>query len=58
MAKWNIIGYADPEDGIKKEEKEIIALSKSEAKRIAYMTFPEHHEIGVYEIKEDKEWNI
>lgn len=55
MAKWKIIGYADPEDGIKKEEKEIIALSRSEAKRIAYMTFPEHHEIGVYEIKEDKE---
>ena len=55
MTKWKIVGYADPEDGIEKEEKEIIALSKSEAKRAAYMIFPEHHEIGVYKIEEDKE---
>jgi hypothetical protein len=52
LAKWKIIAYADPEDGLKRKEKTVKAPDHDAAMRIAWCEFPEYHEIGAYEVKE------
>lgn len=56
MTKWKIVAYPDEENySMGRKEKIIEAIDKTQAQRIAWQTFPEYHEVGVYEVKEDKE---
>ncbi len=55
MAKWKIVAYPDEENPtMGKQEKIIEAIGRYEAMNIAYKLFPEYHELGAYEIKEEK----
>jgi hypothetical protein len=55
MAKFEIIAYADWEYGLKKKTKIITAKDEEEAWTIAWKTFPEYHELGVYQMPEGSE---
>ena len=48
--KWEVIAYADPEMGLKKNCAFVWADSREEAERKAWAMFPEYHEIGVFEV--------
>ena len=52
MAKYGIIAYSD-EDGYFRKETIIEAQDKTEAWYKASRLFPEYHEIGIYEVKND-----
>ena len=49
MKKYDVIAYAD-EDGNPRREGVVEAENHAEAERKAWHMFPEHHEIGVFEI--------
>jgi hypothetical protein len=49
MKKYFIKAYGDYERGLKDETKIITANNKEEAWKIAFKTFPEHKEVGVWE---------
>ena len=51
MNEFIVVAYPDPEYGLPKQEKTIIAATLESAKEWAYQLFPEYHEIGVYEKK-------
>ena len=48
MAKWRIVAYPKPEDGLKGRIIIIEAETREKAQDIAWREFPEYHEIGVY----------
>ena len=50
MKKYNIVAYAD-EDGNKRQEAFIEAEDYTQAQSKAWRLFPEHHEIGVFEME-------
>lgn len=50
MKKYNIVAYAD-EDGNKRQEAFIEAADYTQAQIRAWKMFPEHNEIGVYEVE-------
>lgn len=50
--KWQITAFADAEYGLPKRTIIIEAFSKSEAKRIAWQTFPEYHEVMINPVEE------
>lgn len=52
MKKYEIIAYADWEYGLNKKTKVITAKDEEEAWIIAWKTFPEYHELGVWELEE------
>ena len=52
MAKYCIIAYPD-EDGYTRTETTVEARDKTEAWYKASRLFPEYHEIGIYEVKND-----
>ena len=49
MKKYYIKAYGDYEEGLKPQTKIITAKDEAEAWNIAWKTFPEYHEIGVWE---------
>jgi hypothetical protein len=49
MARYEIVAYPD-EEGNKRQEAIIEANNRDEAYRKAWRMFPEHHEVGVYEV--------
>ena len=49
MKKYLIKAYRDYEYGLKEQTKIITAKDEEEAWIIAWKTFPEYHEIGVWE---------
>ena len=51
MAKWEIVAYPD-EEGNKRQETTIEADNYDKAISMAWRIFPEHHEVGAYELKE------
>ena len=55
MKKWKIIAYAECKQNycLPRCEKIVYARSHNEAEALAWREFPEYHEIGVFEIKED-----
>ena len=53
MPKYFIKAYRDYEYGLKEQTKIITAKDEEEAWTKAWKTFPEYHEIGVWEEKED-----
>lgn len=50
MKKYNVVAYPD-EDGNKRQEAVIEAVDYRQAQIKAWKMFPEHHEIGVYEVE-------
>ena len=48
--KWEVVAYADPEMGLKKNSGFVWADTREEAERKAWAMFPEYHEIGVFEV--------
>lgn len=50
MKKYNIVAYAD-EDGNKRQEAVIEAENHTQAQIKAWNMFPQHHEVGVYEVE-------
>lgn len=52
MPKFEIIAYADWECGLKKQTKVITAKDEEEAWITAWKTFPEYHELGVWQMPE------
>lgn len=52
MKKYKIKAYGDYERGLKPQAKIIEAKNDNEAWDIAWRTFPEYHELGVWEEKE------
>lgn len=53
MKKYNIVAYAD-EDGNKRKEAIIEAENHTQAQAKAWRLFPEHHEIGVFEMEGER----
>lgn len=56
MAKWKIVARPDEEDyyyGLKPQEKIIEANDYESAIRAAWREYPEYHQIGAYEVKEE-----
>ena len=53
IKSWRIVAFPDPEEGLQKKEIIIQAFGRYEAMDKGWRTFPEYHEIGVYEIKEN-----
>lgn len=49
MKKYTVKAYADWDRGLKAQEKTITANNKEEAWIIAWKTFPEYKELGVWE---------
>lgn len=49
MKKYLIKGYGDYERGLKDKTQTIAANTKGEAWDIAFKTFPEYKEVGVWE---------
>jgi hypothetical protein len=52
MKKYEIKAYGEYEKGLKSQTKIIEAKDGAEAWDIAWKTFPEYHELGVFEQKE------
>lgn len=52
MPRYEIVAYPD-EEGNKRQETIIRADNYEKALDKAWRTFPEHHEVGVYEIEEE-----
>ena len=52
MARYDVIAYPD-EEGNKRQSTIIKAENYENALKMAWRMFPEHHEIGVYEIDEE-----
>ena len=50
MKKYDVIAYPD-EDGNKRQEAVIEAENYTQAQIKAWRMFPQHHEIGVYEME-------
>jgi hypothetical protein len=50
MAKYEIVAYPD-EEGNKRQEAVIEARDYNDAINKAWKMFPEHHEVGAYEMK-------
>ena len=50
MKKYEVVAYPD-EEGNKRQEAIIEANNQDDAYRKAWRLFPEHHEIGVYEME-------
>ena len=50
MKKYSVTAYAD-EDGNKRQSAVIEAEDDAQAKIKAWRMFPEHHEVGVWEMK-------
>ena len=53
IKSWRIVAFPDPEEGLQKKEIIVQAFGRYEAMDKGWRTFPEYHEIGVYEIKEN-----
>lgn len=53
MKKYNVVAYPDGE-GNKRQEAVIEAENDSQAKIKAWKMFPEYHEVGVYEVEEER----
>ena len=54
MKKFVIVAYSECEERyLPRQEKIIHAKDHAEAERIAWKTFPEYHEIGAYEIRDE-----
>ena len=54
MKKYRVIAYAD-EEGNTKQRGVVEAENHAEAQRKAWEMFPEHHEVGAFEIKEENQ---
>ncbi len=52
MPKFEIKAYPDWEYGLKGKTKIITAKDEEEAWTIAWKTFPEYHELGVWQMPE------
>ena len=50
MMRYHVVAYPD-EEGNKRQEAIIEANNQDDAYRKAWRLFPEHHEIGVFEMK-------
>lgn len=50
MKKYSVTAYPD-EDGNKRQDAIIEANNQDEAYRKAWRMFPEHHEVGVWEVE-------
>lgn len=50
MSKWTIVAYPDEKSWsvLKRKEKVVEAKDHDEAIRIAWMEFPEYHEVGAF----------
>lgn len=56
LTKWKIVAHPDEEDcrcGLKPKEKIIEANDYESAIRAAWREFPEYHQVGAYEFKEE-----
>lgn len=55
MKKWLIVAYPEYAGGyLPRQEKEIYAETHAEAERIGFRLFPQYHEVGAYEVEEEK----
>ena len=52
MPKYDVKAYADWDRGLKAQTTVIEAKDEEEAWIIAWKTFPEYKEVGVWELKE------
>lgn len=53
MKKYNIVAYAD-EEGNKRQEAFIEATDYNQAQIKAWNMFPQHHEVGVFEMEDER----
>ena len=55
MKRWIIVAYPECDEGyLPRKEAEVYAETHREAESKGWRLFPEYHEIGAYEIEEDK----
>lgn len=55
MKKWQIIAYPECDEGyLPRQEAIVEAQTHSAAIRKGFKLFPEYHEVGAYEIEEEK----
>ena len=52
MKKYTVVAYHD-EDGYPRQSITIEATDQEQAQRIAWRLFPEYHEVGVFEQREE-----
>ena len=52
MKKWCIVAY--PEEGLPRREATVVASTHELAIWQGFNIFPEYHEIGAYEMEEEK----
>ena len=54
MKKWQIVAYAEHDEGyLPRKEAVVYARDSEEALYKGFRMFPEYHEVGAFEIKED-----
>ncbi len=53
MKKYSVVAYPDDE-GNKRQEAIIEAENYTQAQTKAWNKFPEHHEVGVYELEGER----
>ena len=55
MKKWTIVAYPECDEGyLPRKEAVVYAETHREAESKGFRLFPEYHEIGAYEIEEEK----
>lgn len=54
MKKWQIVVYVESDEGWSRKEAVVYARDSEEALYKGFRMFPEYHEVGAFEIEEDK----
>ena len=55
MKKWQIVAYAEHDEGyLSRKEAIVYARDSEEALYKGFRMFPEYHEVGAFEIEEGK----
>jgi len=51
MKKWQIVAYAESDEGYSRKEVTVYARDHEEALYKGFRMFPEYHEVGAFEIE-------
>ena len=55
MKKWQIVAYAECDEGyLPRKEAIVYADTHAEAERKGWRMFPEYHELGAFEMEDNK----
>lgn len=56
MKKWTIVAYPECDEGyLPRKETVVYAETHREAESKGFRLFPEYHEVGAYEMEEEKD---